>query len=468
MVSHPPATTPSPDTAPDGDFRPVARAPWTVSEVNQRARKLIEAHFELIWVTGELSNVTRAASGHWYFSLKDDAAQVRCVMFRHRAAGVGFVPENGLQVEVRALPSMYEARGEFQLGVETMRRAGLGALFERYERLKAALRAEGLFDADRKRPLPAFPRRIGIVTSLAAAALQDVLTTLKRRAPMIGLVIYPSAVQGAGAAAELAAALDRARERCEVDVLLLCRGGGSIEDLWSFNEEIVARALARVMAETGIVVVSGVGHESDVTIADFVADHRAPTPTGAAELVSPDRAELALGAAAARQALTRALRRRLEQHMQAIDSARQRLLSPAERLAREALKMQWMAGRLQHAARSQLADARNRWSAAREHLAGAAPPVSTLRAQSQGRLQQLQQAMRHALSRAQQRHVAARAALGHLDPRLVLSRGYAIVEHCGDIVRDTASLETGDEVEVRVAVGAFAAKVTRRDGPPSA
>ncbi|MEO8101106.1 MAG: exodeoxyribonuclease VII large subunit, partial [Betaproteobacteria bacterium] len=252
-----------------------------VSELNRRVRGLLEANLALLWVSGELSNVMRAASGHWYFSLKDATAQVRCVMFRHRAAAIGFTPENGMQVEIRALPSLYEPRGEFQLGVETMRRGGLGALYEAFERLKARLLAEGLFSAERKRPLPAFPKVLGIVTSLKAAALRDVLTTLQRRAPMIQIIIYPSAVQGTQAAQEIAAAIDSARSRIArdaIEALIICRGGGSIEDLWSFNEEIVARAIVRLQDECGIPVVSGVGHETDFTICDFVADRRAPTP----------------------------------------------------------------------------------------------------------------------------------------------------------------------------------------------
>jgi exodeoxyribonuclease VII large subunit len=461
MPSHSDDLFATPDKE-SGEFTaPMRTLPLTVSEVNRRAKRMIEAHFELIWVSGELSNVTRAASGHCYFSLKDDSAQVRCVMFRHRAALAGFVPENGMQVEVRALPSMYEARGEFQLGVETMRRAGLGLLFERFERLKAALRAQGLFDASRKRVLPAFPRRIGIVTSLAAAALQDVLATLKRRAPMIEVVIYPSAVQGAGAAAELAAALDRARERRDVDVLLVCRGGGSIEDLWSFNEEVVARAMARVMTETDIVVVSGVGHETDFTIADFVADHRAPTPTAAAELVSPDRVELLAAVSAARARLMRALEKSMEQRMQALDSARQRLVAPEERIRREGLRLQWLAGRMHHAVVARHSSGQTSMMEMQARLTACAVPFDTWHMRLRGLGARLRQAALHAHARSAQRHDAARSALAHLDPRLVLSRGYAIVEHAGAIVRDASTVQSGDAIAVRLAGGSLDATVTQ-------
>ncbi len=445
----------------DADRRPPSPVPLTVSEVNRRAKRLLEAHFELVWVSGELSNVTRAASGHWYFSLKDDAAQVRCVMFRQRAAGVGFVPENGQQVEIRALPSMYEPRGEFQLGVEQMRRAGLGALFERFERLKAALRAEGLFDESAKRELPAFPTRIGVVTSLAAAALQDVLTALRRRAPMIGVVIYPTPVQGAGAAKEIARALDLARERREVDALIVCRGGGSIEDLWSFNEEVVARAVARVMVETDIVVVSGVGHESDFTITDFVADVRAPTPTAAAEMVSPDMAELRSTVAAQRLRFARSMARRLEQCSQALDIARQRLLSPTERLARETLRIQWMVSRMRQSLAATLSAATQRVLMQRGRVTAGAVPVEARRAQAQALGQQLQQSAGHTLLQAATRLGAARNALLHLDPRQVLARGYAIVELRGSILRNAAAANPGDDISVQLADGALAAKVTR-------
>ncbi|MGA8032467.1 MAG: exodeoxyribonuclease VII large subunit, partial [Casimicrobiaceae bacterium] len=241
-----------------------------VSLLVSSARLLLERHLGLLWVSGEISGFTRAASGHSYFTLKDASAQVRCVFFRHKAQGLPFALRDGLAVEVRATPTIYEARGDFQLGVETVRLAGVGALYEKFLRMKAALEAAGWFDPARKRALPRFPRRIGIVTSLKAAALRDVLTTLSRRYPAAGVVIYPAPVQGAGAADEIAAAIRVANERGDVDVLIVCRGGGSLEDLWAFNEEAVARAVF----ESALPVVSGVGHETDFTICDFVADLR--------------------------------------------------------------------------------------------------------------------------------------------------------------------------------------------------
>ena len=273
---------------PPTDATAIAGGPLTVTQFNAIARQQIERNLPLLWIAGEISNFTRAPSGHCYFSLKDERAQVRCVMFRSRLQNLEFAPGNGMQVEVRAVPTLYEARGEFQLGVENMRKAGLGALFEKFARLKTKLEAEGIFASERKRPVPRFPRRIGVITSPAAAALRDVLTTLRRRMPSIPVIIYPTLVQGDSARTQIAAAIAIAGARAECDVLILCRGGGSIEDLWAFNEESVARA----MVASPIPIVSGVGHETDFTIADFVADARAPTPTGAAELVSPNRVEL--------------------------------------------------------------------------------------------------------------------------------------------------------------------------------
>ena len=281
---------------------------FSVRELNFAAKQLLENGLPLLWVRGEVSNFVCAASGHWYFSLKDEQAQVRCVMFRHKSQYLDWQPKNGMQVEVLALATLYEARGDFQLTLEQMRPAGLGALYEAFERLKKKLEGEGLFDAARKRVLPSMPAQIGIVTSPQAAALRDVLTTLARRMSGIPVVLYPTPVQGEGAAQKIAQAIRLANERAECDVLIVCRGGGSIEDLWAFNEEVVARAIA---AST-IPVVSGVGHETDFTIADFVADERAPTPTAAAQRVAPDRDALLRSLRDMAQHLQRAQRNRLQ------------------------------------------------------------------------------------------------------------------------------------------------------------
>ena len=447
------APTPPPAT------RRADTTPISVTELNRRTRNLIEAKFELLWVSGELSNVTRAASGHYYFMLKDDEAQVRCVMFRNRAAALGFKPENGMQVEVRALPSLYEARGEFQLGVEGMRRAGLGALFEAYERLKAKLAAEGMFDAARKRGLPTFPKTVGVVTSLQAAALRDVLTTLKRRAPMITVILYPAAVQGATAAQEIATAIDTARARREVDVLIVCRGGGSIEDLWSFNAEVVARAIVRFQDDTAIPVVSGVGHETDFTICDFVADRRAPTPTAAAEMISPDVEQLRADVRSAQAVFARAQRRILDNAYQRVDRAQRRLLSPQDRLDRERERLLLMAAHLRRALAARVEHARFTTALVRQRMTTRRPDLT----RQQSALQRLradltQSAWRAHLTRTLRLQGFAQA-LQLLAPERVLERGYSIVEHHGAILRDSAKVQAGDTIQVRLARGSIAANV---------
>ena len=452
------ALLPSPSASRRTDTMPIS-----VTELNRRARNLIEAKFELLWVSGELSNVTRAASGHWYFVLKDDEAQVRCVMFRNRAAILAFKPENGLQVDVRALPSLYEARGEFQLGVEGMRRAGLGALFEAYERLKAKLGDEGLFDQTRKRPLPSFPRTVGIVTSLQAAALRDVLTTLKRRAPMIVAILYPTAVQGATAAQEIATAIDTACARREVDALIVCRGGGSIEDLWSFNAEVVARAIARFQDETMIPVISGVGHETDFTICDFVADWRAATPTAAAEMISPDVEQLRGAVQSVRSLLARALRRTLDNAYQRVDQAQRSLLSPQDRLDRERAHLVQRAATLRHAMAAHLDRTKFETALLKQCMYSQRPDLTLRQSSLRQRRAGLSQAFRHVHLAGNARLHAIAQALQLLAPERVLERGYSIVEHNGSILRDSVNVHTGDAIEVRLARGRLAAVVKSAD-----
>ncbi len=307
----------------------LVRAPLTVSALNRAVAGLLERSFPLVRVQGEISNLTRAASGHWYFALKDDIAQVRCVMFRGRNSLLGWQPREGDAVEATAIVSLYEARGEFQLNVEFLQRAGLGRLYEEFLRLKQRLAAEGLFDADRKRTLPRLPRAVGVVTSLQAAALRDVVTALQRRAPYVRVVVYPVPVQGAEAGARIARMLARVGQRAEVDTVVLVRGGGSIEDLWAFNEEVVARAIRACP----LPVVVGVGHESDYTIADFAADLRAPTPTAAAELVAPSADALRDEIASQLRHLARQLRSRLQGAAQRVDFAQRSLAVPRAPIA---------------------------------------------------------------------------------------------------------------------------------------
>src|SRR5258706_9946842 len=392
----------------------------SVAELNRRAREFIEAGFPLLWVAGEISNFTRAASGHCYFSLKDATAQVRCVFFRHKAALIDWKPENGMQVEVRAAPTLYEARGDFQLTVEGMRRSGLGALFEAFERLKRKLEREGLFDPSRRKPIPEFPGSVGVVTSPKAAALHDVLTTLARRMPGIYVVLYPTPVQGEGAGDKIAQAVRAASARMEVDVLIVCRGGGSMEDLWAFNEEIVARAIA----ECTMPVVSGVGHETDFTIADFVADARAPTPTAAAELVSPNRAELLIRLRVLAARLSRDIDRALNERMQHLDFLRKRLVHPGERIEAELRHMAHLLQRLRSAATHALGTATLSSSGLLHRLRAALPDIDAHIARQQDLRLRLRQGQARLLEQHEAALVKMRAGLAHLNPQAVLERGY--------------------------------------------
>ncbi|WP_353433367.1 exodeoxyribonuclease VII large subunit [Polynucleobacter sp. MWH-UH23A] len=293
----------------------------SVGDLNRAIAASLEDRFDTVWVSGEISNFKAYDSGHWYFSLKDEEGQIRCVMFRGRNGQVGFMPQSGDLVEVSANLSMYVPRGDIQLTIQTLRRAGMGGLYEAFLKLKAKLAKEGLFDEDRKREIPTHPRSIGIITSPQAAALKDVLSTLARRAPHIPIVIYPTLVQGPDAPAGIIAALKAAEKEKAVDVILLVRGGGSIEDLWAFNDEQLAYAIA----DSNIPIVSGVGHETDFTIADFVADLRAPTPTGAAELAAPRRDQMLQELDAITQALLQRINQRVEREAQTLDQLALRL-----------------------------------------------------------------------------------------------------------------------------------------------
>jgi exodeoxyribonuclease VII large subunit len=440
------------------DFRgaepATTRGPLTVSALNRAVAGLLERSFPLVRVRGEVANLTRAASGHWYFVLKDDQAQVRCVMFRGRNQLLNWVPRDGDEVEVSAAVSLYEARGEFQLGIESMQRAGQGRLFEEFLRLKAKLAAEGVFDTDVKRPLPGVPRCIGVVTSLQAAALRDVLTCLARRAPYASVVVYPVPVQGAGAGERIAAMLATVSERAEVDVVLLVRGGGSLEDLWAFNEEPVARAIRA----SRLPVVVGVGHESDITIADFAADLRAPTPTAAAELVAPARDAL-LGEATDRlRHLRRSLSHKLQQATQRLDYAQRALATPRAPLAAldartGTLYMRVHGAVLQALAASRLALGRQREVLLRLRLtSGRATP-----GESVARLATQVTRHRHA---AATRLAALQGRLESLDPLAVLQRGYAMaLASDGKVVTDAARLAVGDSLTLRFARGAADVRV---------
>jgi len=406
-----------------------------------------------------LDEKTRGASGHCYFVLKDDQAQVRCVMFRHKTQALDVVLRDGLQIEVRATPTIYEARGEFQLNVETVRLSGAGALYERFAKLKARLQAAGWFASARKRPLPAFPRAVGIVTSPRAAALSDALTTLRRRMPGLSVILYPAAVQGDGAAAEIAAAIAAANARAEVDVLIVCRGGGSIEDLWAFNEESVARAVF----ESRLPIVSGVGHETDYTICDFVADARATTPTGAAALVAPDRIELTSQVAALAARWRRALERVFELRMQRLDLVSRRLVHPAARLAMQRETIGSLARRLVRAAASAQIQRRRDVAVCAQTFARLLRTPLAQRVTLDRAHERWRRAGNERAAGLAQRLAGLELGLRHLNPQGVLDRGYSIVTNAGGaVVQDAAVVAAGEVLSLRFARGAADARVTAK------
>jgi exodeoxyribonuclease VII large subunit len=423
---------------------------YSVRELNSAAKLAIENNLPLLWVRGEISNFVCATSGHWYFSLKDEQAQVRCAMFRHKNQYLDWQPKSGTQVEVLALPGLYEARGEFQLTLEQMRPAGMGALYEAFERLKKKLEIEGLFAAERKRALPFFPAQIGIVTSAQAAALRDVLTTLSARMPGLPVVLYPTPVQGAGSAQKIAAALALANLRKECDVLILCRGGGSIEDLWSFNEEVVARAIAN----SAIPVVCGVGHETDFTIVDFVADLRAPTPTAAAQAAVPERLELVQRLQLLQHRMQRATLRHLENTMQQLDYLQRRLVHPAQRAQQQLQHLAQLQQRLQSAMLHGMQQHNWRWQSMQQRLLAAQPDMRLLVARRVELARRLKAQMLHTLQRIDQRLNVIQQHLQLLDPQQILARGYSMVrDDSGALIVDGAALAIGAQLQVTFAQG---------------
>ena len=388
----------------------ILREILSVGDLNRAIAASLEERFDSIWVSGEISNFKAYDSGHWYFSLKDEEGQIRCVMFRGRNGQVGFMPQSGDLVEVSANLGLYVPRGDIQLTIQTLRRAGMGGLYEAFLKLKAKLAKEGLFDAERKREIPTHPRSIGIITSPQAAALKDVLSTLARRAPHIPIVIYPTLVQGPDAPAGIISALKAAEKEKAVDVILLVRGGGSIEDLWAFNDEKLAYAIA----ESSIPIVSGVGHETDVTIADFVADLRAPTPTGAAELAAPRRDQMLQELGAIMQALLQRVNQRIEREAQTLDQ---------------------LALRLSHAL----------------------PNPDRMREQIYGWQQRLNQAWTVRVQSWQRNQTHYQLQLEMLNPQRTLERGYAVIlsknEQAMQAVRDSTQLNTEAVYQVRLAKG---------------
>lgn len=430
----------------------------TVSELNRSVRQCLEQGFPLMWVAGEISNFTRAASGHWYFSLKDESASVRCVMFRQKNQYLDWVPRDGMQVEARALVTLYEARGDFQLGVESLRKSGQGAAYEAFLRLKGKLEKEGLFNPARRKAIPFFPKKIGIVTSLHAAALHDILKTLGRRMPSIPVVIYPAAVQGEGAVQQLASAIEEAGRHRVCDTVILARGGGSIEDFSAFNSEVVAHA----MADCPIPIICGVGHETDFTIADFVADLRAPTPTGAAEMASPDRLDLDRRLSILHARMSRIVTHGIESRMQHVDHLGRRIVHPSEKIGNQLAHLKHLSARFDSAWSRRIEQglwqvqhlgqrlSRPDFSRASRRMEDAGTRLNGLIA---GRLREIGSALQ-----------GLEAHLDHLDPRSVLARGYSMVQNGeGEIVSDAAMLSIGEKVSIAFGTGSAEAGILSKD-----
>jgi exodeoxyribonuclease VII large subunit len=439
----------------------------TVSQLNRKAKSLLESHFGYVWVEGEISNFASPSSGHWYFSLKDRGAQVRCAMFRNSNQRVPFTPKNGDAIKLRCRVSLYEGRGEYQLIVEHLEHAGAGALQAAFEKLKAKLLAEGLFDANRKQALPTQVSHLGVVTSQTGAAIHDILTVLERRCPLIKVYLLPVAVQGEGAAGQIVSAIERANRwqregKIHMDALIVGRGGGSLEDLWAFNEERVARAIAA----SQLPIISAVGHEVDFSIADMAADHRAPTPSAAAEQLSTDQREWQQRLQASQSELLRLIRRKLADAGTELGHLQQRLKHPGMQMREQAQRLDDLEQRLVQTQKHLL----------RRRSGDLALLLSRLQAKSPlTQLQQLQQdlyrwrqrldlAMEHQLQLAGNRLGHLSQMLDSLSPLRTLQRGYAIVTDTnGKVIQAASDVSVGDEVKARLATGQLGLKVTRVD-----
>jgi exodeoxyribonuclease VII large subunit len=440
-----------------------SRDVYSVSRLNREVRVLLERGMGVVWVAGELSNLSQPASGHWYFSLKDRNAQLRCAMYRAKNALVGFTPRAGMQVLVRGRISFYEPKGECQLAVEHLEEEGVGALKREFERLKNQLAAEGLFALQRKRALPRFPRRIGVITSPSGAALHDILHILARRYPPAAVLIYSTPVQGAAAAQSLVAALRLASSRAECDVLILARGGGSLEDLWAFNDERVARAIHAC----AVPVVCGIGHETDFTIADFVADARAPTPSAAAELVVPDRLACLDAVARTAQRLGSCMRRELRANGARLEAGTRRLMQahPGVRLLQQTQRLDDLGLRLSGALRAALMTEARRYAEAHGRLRHHSPEraLAAWCARTQDLRARIGHAMQQQLARTGHRLALAQRALDAVSPLATLGRGFAIVtDSKGRLLTDATAVPGGAAIEARLARGVLTARVTGR------
>jgi exodeoxyribonuclease VII large subunit len=438
------------------------RTVYSVSELNLTIRTLLESEFPLLWVEGEISNFSQPASGHLYFTLKDSNAQVRCAMFKNRGMYLRFKPANGMQVLIRAKVGLYEARGEFQLVAEHMEEAGAGALQRAFNELKAKLSAQGLFDAARKKELPVLPTKIGVITSPTGAAIRDVLSVLKRRFPAIPVLVYPVPVQGEGAAQKIVAAIRLASQRHDCDVLLLVRGGGSLEDLWSFNEEIVARAIVA----SDIPIVCGVGHETDVTIADFAADMRAPTPSAAAELVSPDQTRYLQAFTRHQQRLQQLIRSKLQQLAQQLDWLKQGLERehPLYRIAQQKIELQdlieslmqnWQYFFSQQQLKLERIGNRLQQASPQHHIQQTSQHLNALR-------HRLLQSLPQQLTQKRQQLAALSRTLHAVSPLKTLGRGYAIVSNAqGTALTDSQQVAVGEAINIRLHQGELSGRIEK-------
>jgi len=435
--------------------------PLSISQLNRQSRELLEGHLGQVWVEGEISNFLRAASGHCYFSLKDSKAQIRCALFKGRSRYLSCRPKNGIQVLARGKISLYEPRGDYQFIVEQLEEVGSGLLQRKFEALKTALQAEGLFAAEKKQVIPRFPTRLGVITSSKGAALHDVLHVLKRRYPSLPVIIYPCAVQGKTAATEIVTALQLAQQRAECDLLLLVRGGGSLEDLWPFNEEIVAEALFAC----SLPIISGIGHEIDFTISDFVADLRAPTPSAAAELATPDQQELQQQLQHRQQRLLQLITQKQSEAKNRLTHLQQRLQlrHPKQQIQRQTQQLDQLATRLIRGVKQHLQQQQGHLFQLSERLSSHSPHKK-LQQQRQA-LGQLQQRLHKAQTKQLQQQRLKLSALGRtlhaVSPLATLGRGYSVTRslESKNIVHDSATLSIGEQIETQFAQGKVVSRV---------
>lgn len=428
----------------------LAPAPLSVTALNALAKNLLEQELVGLWITGEISNLTRAASGHYYFALKDERAQVRCALFKGYADKLDFTLQEGAAVEISGKITLYEARGEYQIVVQEVRQTGAGQLYAAYEALKRKLSAEGLFDPAHKQALPTHPRTIGIVTSPAAAALRDVVTTLRRRMSSIAVIVYPTPVQGKGSEIQIAQAIETANRRNEVDVLIVCRGGGSIEDLWAFNEEATVRAVAA----SRLPILCGVGHETDFTLCDFAADVRAPTPTAAAELISPDRNELWTQVTRAQQHLLQALRRKYFDASQHADRLARLLRHPREKLPTQRKRLDELTRLLRERATQKVQTTHLHLRHLHTLTENARPDTGAYRTQLATAEQHRISARTQLLAQAEQHLDRLDKLLEAVSPQKVLQRGFSVVtDSRGKIVSSNRRLRLGQGLHILFAEG---------------